>query len=100
MDTIGGDLMSTISPKTREQSEKGQREYWLRKKKLGMRAFVARPCSGVGSDRSVVLAGNEDNGWFQTIKFWNGNHRERAAAFVTEFNEHVVSTKKHGRRTK
>lgn len=57
----------------------------LAKKKRGMRAFVARPNSGIGENRSVVIVGNEEMGWKQGVKFWDENHFEIAEPAIWRF---------------
>lgn len=58
----------------------------MRRKREGMRAFVARPNRGVGADRSVVIVGSAASGWFQAIKCWHRDHADRARKMADEYN--------------
>lgn len=58
----------------------------IRRKRAGMRAFVARPNRGVGADRSVIIVGSQTSGWFQAIKCWHHDHADRARKLAAEYN--------------
>jgi hypothetical protein len=56
--------------------------------------YRAKPCRGVGADRSVYLYKWDGNsGWIQGQKFWNHNHQERCDAAIAElqqFNREIL----------
>lgn len=58
----------------------------IKNKRVGWRAFVARPNTGAGANRSVALVGCEASGWIQGIKCWHDDHRARAQAYAERYN--------------
>ena len=57
-----------------------------KKKNPNFRIFVASKyggnAKGKGAERSVILASNDGKEWYQYLKFWGNNNKERAKEFV------------------
>lgn len=70
-----------------KKTEQQNFECMMKHQAPGVSAFVARPCRGIGGDRSVVLIGNKTIGWWQGLKCWGGNHKERAEEYARRFND-------------
>lgn len=51
------------------------------------KAFVARPNSGVGSNRSVVMMAPRSGVWQQALKCWGEDHRLRAETYAQLINQ-------------
>ncbi len=61
----------------------------MTEKNVPIQIYRARPCKGIGANRSVYLyKWNDQSGWIQGQKFWGDNHQERCDVAISELRNH------------